>query len=518
MRVKRQPEKLHHPSQWAVYVVSDSDRKHKAEMQRHHESGNASPKSSSSSDSGVAGMHGELVTHSQGFHDEYMGGSNCAGASPKKVAALGGVLTSITSCLGGSRIDDSPRNIELMHYFLDFVAPNLVSIEGNYMPPLFRAQMLPWMMQSQLFPKIGILMASVFQAFERGYDAESHPEPLAIKGKVLGMINRTIGSGVYELEDVVRSIINLAVIEWLWGKEEGLLAHLRGLKYLAQPYPKSQQANGKLIVRVDHAVAVTYERDLLIHDRNGPQPEHVPVPSIPIPFLSPLLPDLRISFLQSTDALGLTLTAADMLSQVLRLTAMIIEPFFEPYPGSEQVGPVSSTDIRAIAFRLHGALASASPEPDLVTQTIQLCALILTASISTMQPISVVKTEAQSQTLYENILAVGTKGWKEVPGIFLWILLVATPHPKTPPREVLATGAVTRWELKKKYLVRKMSTASQVISQEHFPLGIAYMRGFWAVQRFVVERGREETTRGSEWKGSRNRSGNGSESESEGSI
>ena len=96
---------------------------------------------------------------------------------------------------------------------LDFVAPSLVSLEGNSTPPLFRQQMLPWMMQSQLFPKIGILMASVFQAFERGHDAERYPEPLAIKVKVLGMINRVIGSGVYDIEDVVRSIINLVVIE-----------------------------------------------------------------------------------------------------------------------------------------------------------------------------------------------------------------------------------------------------------------------------------------------------------------
>ncbi|KAJ4388335.1 hypothetical protein N0V85_007662 [Neurospora sp. IMI 360204] len=99
-----------------------------------------------------------------------------------------------------------------------------------------------------------------------------------------------------------------------------------------------------------------------------------------------------------------------------------------------------------------------------------------------MQPISVVKTEAQSQTLYENILAVGPKRWKEIPGVFLWVLMVASPHPKNPPREVLESGDVTRWELKRKYLVRKMSTALQVISQEDFGLGIAYMRGFWAVQ------------------------------------
>lgn len=238
---------------------------------------------------------------------------------------------------------------------------------------------------------------------------------------------------------------------------------------------------------MDHAVAITYERDLLIHDRNDPQPPHMPNPNIPIPFLSPLLPDLRISFLQSMHALGLTSTAAHTLSRILRLTAMIIEPASASSPGSEPVDPIPTTTIRAIASRLYGLLASAPIEPDLVTQTIQLCALIFTTSISTMQPISALKTEAQSQTLYENILAVGPKRWKEIPGIFLWVLMVASPHPKNPPREVLESGDVTRWELKRKYLVRKMSTALQVISQEDFGLGIAYLRGFWAVQRFVVE-------------------------------
>lgn len=235
-------------------------------------------------------------------------------------------------------------------------------------------------------------------------------------------------------------------------------------------------------------MAVTHERDLIIHNRNDPLLPHMPVSSMPIPFLSPLLPDLGISFLDNMGALGLTSTAAHTLSSILPLTAMIIESTIVSSPVSEPVDPIPSTTIRAMAARLHGILASAPPEADLVTQTIQLCARILTASISTMQPISVVKTEAQSQTLYENILAVGPKRWKEIPGIFLWILLVATPHPKEPPREVLETpGAMTRWELKKKYLVRKMATASQVISQEDFMLGIVYLRGFLAVQRFVVE-------------------------------
>lgn len=74
--------------------------------------------------------------------------------------------------------------------------------------------MLPWMLQSHLFPNIAILMASVVQVLEKGDEApEFSSEPLAIKVKVLGMINRVLGSGQYDLSDVLRSVINLVIIE-----------------------------------------------------------------------------------------------------------------------------------------------------------------------------------------------------------------------------------------------------------------------------------------------------------------
>jgi len=57
-------------------------------------------------------------------------------------------------------------------------------------------------------------MASVVQVLEKGEEApESSSEPLAMKVKVLGMINRVLGSGQYDLSDVLRSVINLVIIE-----------------------------------------------------------------------------------------------------------------------------------------------------------------------------------------------------------------------------------------------------------------------------------------------------------------
>lgn len=79
---------------------------------------------------------------------------------------------------------------------------------------VFRMIMLPWMLQSHLFPNIAILMASVVQVLERGQESpETSSEPLAIKTKVLGMINRVLTRGGYDLSDVLRSIINLVMIE-----------------------------------------------------------------------------------------------------------------------------------------------------------------------------------------------------------------------------------------------------------------------------------------------------------------
>ena len=116
MRVKRQPEKLHHPSQWAVYVVSDSDRKSKARKQPHDEARAESVRSDSSAESGVSETRGELMTLSWGSHSDYGRVNTGTRVSPRNVMGLGGVLTSIKSCLGGSHIDDTLRNTELMHY------------------------------------------------------------------------------------------------------------------------------------------------------------------------------------------------------------------------------------------------------------------------------------------------------------------------------------------------------------------------------------------------------------------
>lgn len=79
---------------------------------------------------------------------------------------------------------------------------------------MFLKEVLPWMLQSPLFPNIGILMSSMTQSLERGTEVAKSPESLALKSWVLSMIadymRRPFDAIAVEM---VRCIVNLVVME-----------------------------------------------------------------------------------------------------------------------------------------------------------------------------------------------------------------------------------------------------------------------------------------------------------------
>jgi hypothetical protein len=92
-----------------------------------------------------------------------------------------------------------------------------VSIDGQSQPAVFLAEILPWMLQSPLFPSIGLLMASTTQSLEKGVEIEKNSESLALKARVLSNINEYVKKSLAfsrELAaEIVRSVINLCVME-----------------------------------------------------------------------------------------------------------------------------------------------------------------------------------------------------------------------------------------------------------------------------------------------------------------
>src|SRR5689334_2451111 len=90
--------------------------------------------------------------------------------------------------------------------------------------------MLPWMLQSPLFPNIAILMASATQALELRQPKHTS-ETYLLRSRVLRLLNKAI-SGSHDRSDIWRCIIHIVVIEWFWGDPSSMWAHLRGLRDL----------------------------------------------------------------------------------------------------------------------------------------------------------------------------------------------------------------------------------------------------------------------------------------------
>ncbi len=82
------------------------------------------------------------------------------------------------------------------------------------MPALFLKEMLPWMLQSPLFPHIALLMASTAQSLESGVDLDNNPEALGLRARVLSFTNQFLQRDFDLIAgEALRSIINLAIAE-----------------------------------------------------------------------------------------------------------------------------------------------------------------------------------------------------------------------------------------------------------------------------------------------------------------
>jgi hypothetical protein len=161
--------------------------------------------------------------------------------------------------------------------------------------------------------------------------------------------------------------------------------------------------------------------------------------------------------------MGLRNTAAKILDDVRFLTTSITS-----------VGNVSISKIQSTASWLHNRLVtdSGSLESDYMLNTIQLAALIYSWSIMNVSPISQFEQISVREQLFSQMMQVSLSRWKNMPGIFLWILLVACPGSKN--------------DIQGRFLRRKMAVAGMAIGLEDFDLAISYLRAFWLVQRWVA--------------------------------
>ncbi|PVH87141.1 hypothetical protein DL98DRAFT_566878 [Cadophora sp. DSE1049] len=398
--------------------------------------------------------------------------------SPRMV---GGVL-SMLNTFNTMPVKTTLRNTELFHFFHNFVAPTFCSVDGGSIPPLFAAEILPWMMKSPLMPNVAILMAS---AAQNHAGMVKHSETLMIKAHVLSLVNKFIQEDFFLVgNQALRIVIHLVVLELFWGNAESIWPHMQGIKQMLKLRGGLQGMNDPLnahvLIVTDYELACAFERELDLQSMESAIATQLPIrDNYPARARCPVLP-YPTTFQECKETLSLSLTAAEILDDVRFLTTSITACFLLP-----ELEPTKTSKIQSTAAWLHKRISaippleivSITPTSDIIIDTIRLSALVYTSAIQTLTPLSQNFSPDLQERMYSNLSLVGLHNWKEIPGIFLWILLVAAPCAKDDHRG--------------RFLRKQMACTGMAIGLEDFLLGTACLRAFWLVQRWIAREGLE---------------------------
>lgn len=185
-------------------------------------------------------------------------------------------------------------------------------------------------------------------------------------------------------------------------------------------------------------------------------------------FLSPLQ-SVPEAFVQNQEAMfhSIATSTAEILDDISFLVSAITS--FPPSPTSK---------IRGTASWLHSRLQDIDAKPttdaQIILCVIKLTAMVYSNSIFTLTPLSLSfnqKLLAELYSYFTFFQPSSLRRWSTIPGIFLWVLLVACP----------AAGD----DHMGRYLRSKMAATRIVLGLEDYNLPFAYLRSFWRVQGWI---------------------------------
>ena len=165
----------------------------------------------------------------------------------------------------------------------------------------------------------------------------------------------------------------------------------------------------------------------------------------------------------------------------LRLLTSSITNFFSSNPDPEAlIYQNQSIIISNDALHIHKSALSLPPIPltplsppsHLISEILRITTIIYTTALASSLPISSVYTPDLRLQVSSIISKVKLSDWKQIPGVFLWVLLVASPGS--------GTNVFGR-------LIRTNETLTAIyIGLKHFGLVVSCLRNFWVVQRWIL--------------------------------
>ncbi|KAI9646841.1 hypothetical protein NHQ30_004841 [Ciborinia camelliae] len=125
-------------------------------------------------------------------------------------------------------IESTGRNTEMLHLFIQRLAPFVTSIDGQD-PPKIHTQWISFLVQSPMASHMGILTAEYFKALAEGISIEQSIDAIATRIKTINLINESLRKEQVT-DEAMAAVMSLAYNELIYTSAESVLAHMKGLR------------------------------------------------------------------------------------------------------------------------------------------------------------------------------------------------------------------------------------------------------------------------------------------------
>ncbi|RDL37623.1 uncharacterized protein BP5553_05056 [Venustampulla echinocandica] len=346
----------------------------------------------------------------------------------------------------------------------------VVSIDGNPSPNYYNDHWVPWAIKSPVLAQLAIYTASCYQSELQKVPANQSPLALGLKARSIEILNEMLRSEHNSTSDeAIAAVVYLITNEWYWGIQENVQAHMSGLREMVKLRGGVEGDMNRflrqMIILCDYHISCSNDYEPSFHHIT---PDLVTIPIyMSTPFLSS-----KERFSNHTKELNIDKETAIILDDMRFLTLSVLKlESSKPLEQDLTKLIATSTWIRDRIIELPKISAPPNSPSEFIYASTRLAAIIYCKAIVNRTSLSQACTMEELNALWGVMWRVRLTQWKQIPGIFLWILLSATQAAQNTPHG--------------RFLKSMIKTSSFYIGLAEWPVVDGTFRAFVRMQRWL---------------------------------
>ncbi|PMD57233.1 uncharacterized protein K444DRAFT_535084, partial [Hyaloscypha bicolor E] len=361
---------------------------------------------------------------------------------------------------------------------LKIICKYVVSIDGNPAPNCYNDYWVQWSIKSPLLAHLAILTSAIYQAEAQNEPPGQSPITLRYKVKSIELLNEMLGNEESATSpEAIAGVLYLMVNEWYWCNRDVVQSHIVGLKEMIRLRGGLHNLGlsgfvRKMVLHIDYNVACSYDIEPAFSHVEPTQPRH-PV-EMSIPFVA-----AEQDFCSITEELQIGKETATILDDMRFVILALIKHAEQDSAEPEQMKlTATATWIRDRIASLPDGSSLASPlASDFIYKSCRIAALIYCKAIVERSSLTKVCTLKELTHLWATMWRVKLSRWKQIPGIFLFVIASALSAAELTPH-----GRFTKAMFK---------TATSFIGLDYFDFVDAALMAFVKLQRWLRTGGEE---------------------------